>query len=247
MSIQNRILKLLALAEDCRGNEEEAKAAMAKVHQLLSEHNLSMAEVKEGSLEDDRPIAERVQDNVVFIAGGSVWKRWVYDAVARLYYGFTYYSSGGYERVNGSYCKGTKVTIIASEYNAAVAKQVAEFVIDQIETLAKLEASGCGRSFIDSYKKGCAARINQRCKELIAQAKANTIPNEAGTALMCLSDLYNRADEAIKKHLKDQGVRLSAGTSASAASSAGYAAGRSAGDRVSLNNPLGSKSTAYLR
>ena len=55
-TIKARIQKLLALANDDRGNENEAAAASAKVQALLAEYNLEMSQVQETT---DAPDAGR--------------------------------------------------------------------------------------------------------------------------------------------------------------------------------------------
>ena len=45
--LRARIAKLMALASDARGNENEAAAASAKVQSLLREYNLEMSQITE--------------------------------------------------------------------------------------------------------------------------------------------------------------------------------------------------------
>lgn len=235
MQLMDKIKKLLALASDERGNEEECKQAMAKVHRLLSEHNLTMEAVESHAL--DEGDAVKVKQHA-YEHDKKVQPRWhgfVWNGVAKLFYG-SYFRQRRTVWIEGEgYKPVISNVIVASPENAETARLVVEFVIQQIDALAKREASGCGRSFIDSYKKGCAMRVSQRCDELIARARAGELGDETGTALVPLASMYDKAQMAINKELA--GMRFSK-SRATMGSREGYTAGVKAGDRVSLNRPL---------
>ena len=64
-----RLQKLLALANDARGNENEASAAMEKVQTLLAEHNLSIADLEskgEGTAQDALRVREQKSSNAMY-------------------------------------------------------------------------------------------------------------------------------------------------------------------------------------
>ena len=229
-SILLRIKKLLALANDKRGNEAEAKAAMEKAHQLLSEHNLSMAQV-------DSAIESGVTENKFFEITGRLasWKPVVWGAVARLFYGYYFYSQT-YRYVDGRETAGYTHTIIAEEQNADVAMTVSAFVIDQVEQLAKYH-KGSGRAFISSYKHGVAHRIDERVNAIIAKAKAGEMELSDGTDLMCVSSLYDKATEAIQDYVRKKDIKVKQ-KEVSISEIEGFTAGMVAGDKVSLNRPV---------
>src|SRR3984885_10754022 len=82
-SVRGRISKLLAMAQDTRGNEHETQAAAAKVQDLLASYNLEMAQfVEADDAAEIDPDAERQKcDEVVTLESGD-WREGLFRSIA---------------------------------------------------------------------------------------------------------------------------------------------------------------------
>lgn len=88
------------------------------------------------------------------------------------------------------------------------------------------------RTVISSFVIACCARISDRIVELVEQSQAARTSN--GRALVVVKD------QAIKRFMKDRGIRLrtSYGYSPSNVDHQAQAAGRAAGDRATFGRPV---------
>lgn len=234
-SIISRINKLLALGER-GGTEAEATAAMQKVHELLSKHNLSLDDVK------DSPVAEEdyVQDESD-AASRQPWQNIIWSAVAKLYFCEHLTKIGSF---------GVRHLVIGKPSNIAVVKFVAVYIVRTGEELARKAAadSDSKRAFRNSFKKGFAYRVHSRVEEEIRNALAGKLTDTAtGTALV-VAPLYDQARRDIDRLMMEQGMKVRRTTASMTVSNHdGYRAGRSAADSVSLRgNGVGSKSNLAI-
>lgn len=156
-----RIQKLLALANDGRGNEEEAHSAMAKAHAIMAEHNLTMATIaatskKEGEARskesmDGQAMFDYQRDLMAVIAETN------YCYVSILY---TYTKRGA---------KGAGYRLIGTESNVATAKAMFEYLMQTINRLVMNEINNDYRKRMSrwaiSWCTGCAERLRERIAE----------------------------------------------------------------------------------
>lgn len=63
-SVKSRILKMMALANDERGNEHVAAIASAKIQALLAEYNLELSQITGSDDENPDAVREKVADAV---------------------------------------------------------------------------------------------------------------------------------------------------------------------------------------
>ena len=78
-NILKRIQKLLKMSEDNGASENEAMLAAQKAQELLSEHNLSRADIQDDSQVE--PIERETYD-----AERDNWQGWIQSATAKLYF-----------------------------------------------------------------------------------------------------------------------------------------------------------------
>lgn len=193
-NIASKIRKLLALAKG-NANENEASAAMAKVQDLLSMYNLSLAEVENSKKPTDTEAA-RTKDKYEKSAMYSFQQQLMRE-VADSH--FCLYWVGEKSRWTGkSWAKQKYHVLIGREANVATAKHMFDYLNGVIEQLCREQyphPMNLSKSAI-SWKEGCAHRLCQRLRECKQEAddankaKAQATPApETGTALMLLTDL----------------------------------------------------------
>ena len=78
-SILKRIQKLLKMSQENGASENEDMLAANKAQQLLSEHNLSMSDIKDDT--EVEPI-----DKEAFTVERDNWRGWIQSATAKLYF-----------------------------------------------------------------------------------------------------------------------------------------------------------------
>lgn len=172
--------KLLALAKDSGATEAEASLAAEKAQALMTEHNLSMANIEAagGQSGDD---GKRIKDGVVNRSPYK-WQRTLMSALAELNF--------CYCREEYKYHRHTKsfdgYQLIGRAANVASVRVMFEYLLSTIDRLAKAEILFPDQYFTryaHSFKEGCADRIIDRLKERRAEevtaAERNLHPEAA--------------------------------------------------------------------
>ena len=215
MKIVDKIQKLLALTES--SNEHEAALAAEKAHELLAEHNLSMAQVESAGKK------EKLNDQVGHTSAtsklGARWVRNLWQATARLYFCEYLYSSGNHR---------TYHTVIGSEANTTTACHMAEFFTKSVVKMSK------GSDSQGSFRTGCALRLVTRLNEMrkLAQEQPVTASNKSN-----LPALYEQTKEQLDNYISDtwKDVKTLPSKEFSIADSNAYSAGRKAANSIGLN------------
>ena len=215
MKIVDKIQKLLALTES--SNEHEAALAAEKAHELLAEHNLSMAQVESASKKEK--LNEQVGHTSATSKLGARWVRNLWLATARLYFCEYLYSRGNHK---------TYHTVIGSEANTTTACHMAEFFTQSVVEMSK------GSSSQSSFRTGCALRLVTRLNEMrkLAQEQPVTASNKSN-----LPALYEQTKEQLDNYISDTWGELKNVPSRnfSIADSNAYDAGRKAANSIGLN------------
>ena len=215
MKIVDKIQKLLALTES--SNEHEAALAAEKAHELLAEHNLSMAQVESASKKEK--LNEQVGHTSATSKLGARWVRNLWLATARLYFCEYLYSRGNHK---------TYHTVIGSEANTTTACHMAEFFTQSVVEMSK------GSSSQSSFRTGCALRLVARLNEMrkLAQEQPVTASNKSN-----LPALYEQTKEQLDNYISDTLGELKNVPSRnfSIADSNAYDAGRKAANSIGLN------------
>lgn len=222
-AIIEKIKKLMALGER-GGTEAEAELAMAKVHELLAKHNLSMDAITDSHEPDDDYDRQEFD-----VEKGGPWQAFIWQGVARLYFCSYYYNRS--RKVHG---------VIGKKSNIAVVNYLGAYLIRTAKKLS-LEAynetcpeHGRGK-YRRSFHKGFADRVSQRCAEQLRKAKQNEMRDERGQALI-LHPLYDKSQREIEAFIKSIGLGLKSGGSGQRGASdySAYGRGQTAGNDVSL-------------
>ena len=114
--ILEKVRKLLALANDERGNEQERETALRQAYSLMSKYQIDHSQVALNVLDKEDPRGEFRQD------GWSIpWVRGIRSAIAKLFM-CSYY----YQKINAT--RATH-TYVGRESNATTAHMMAEWII----------------------------------------------------------------------------------------------------------------------
>ncbi len=156
LAVIEKVKKLLALANDGRGNEHQAAAAVAKAQELLEAYNLNMSMLEsptKGTRSDTR-----------FKGGLYKWQRYLMQSIAHL--NFCMYWS-----VKGNY-KGAKYEhrVLGREENVIGAEILADYLQSTInrlasETAKEREVNVFCREMI-AFREGMAERLCRRLDDL---------------------------------------------------------------------------------
>lgn len=156
-----RIQKLLALANDTRGNEEEANSAMEKAHAIMAEHNLTMATIAAtGKKEGEARSKESMDGQAMFD-----YQRDLMAVIAETNYCYV----SVIQKYTKRGAKGAGYRLIGTESNVATAKAMFEYLMQTINRLVMNEIDNDYRRRMSrwaiSWCTGCAERLRERITE----------------------------------------------------------------------------------
>jgi Protein of unknown function (DUF2786) len=217
--IEDRIRKLLALADS--PNENEAAAAAEKALALMLRYGIELATVA-ASTGERLAVDEHVLDGRV-----DPWRRMLADAVARSAGGQIVWAPDGYSRSQGKiFFYGPSGTVggIIELYRYLEAQLV---VISATAAAARRERRVHGRTWRNSFLLGAVGRLAQR---LDARRAETTETAENGRALVLVKTAVERKIERRWPELESSRYRASVARSA-------YEAGSHAGKHVDLGDP----------
>ena len=217
-AIEERIRKLLALADS--PNENEAAAAAEKAQALMLRYGIEMAAVA-ASGGERLAVDEHVVDGKV-----DPWRRMLAAAVARSAGGEIVWAPDGYGRGQGKilfYGPSGTVGGIVELYRYLEAQLV---VISATATAARRERRVHGRRWRNSFLLGAVGRIGQR---LDARRAETAEAGENGRALVLVKTAVDREIERRHPELESSGYRPSVARGA-------YEAGSQAGKHVDLGD-----------
>lgn len=195
-SLKARIQKLLALANDSRGNENEAASASAKVQALLAQYNLEMSDVQESDdATIDNPDAEREKSESVKTSA----TQWQVDLMASLARNNFCLHWTRTTRETGRGHGATRAhSLIGRRVNVTTTIQTYEYLT---ATMERLNPYADKRTISHrSWHEGCAARVAQRLAEQRAQSEAQSrqatheAPRGNGRDVV-LSDIYSSEED----------------------------------------------------
>jgi hypothetical protein len=171
-SIIDKIRKLLALANDGRGNEAEMSNAAALAEKMMTEYNLSVATIEAagGATDEGR---EQVRRDEVRV---DRWRQELMKTTAEI----NFCHIRGYDKWDGRKFKFAGFQIIGRKSNVAAAQVLFDYLAGAVDRLAKNETGGDHRQLfsraITSFRKGVSDRLIVRLEEKrekdIAEARA---------------------------------------------------------------------------
>ena len=202
-----KVTKLLTLARDQRGNENEMQAALDMAHRILETHNLDMALVERRAGDSTSPHAKR-EDKT---SGGGLykWQREVWENTAKLNM-CVYISIKGLER-------GQKYEnrLVGRPENVIMTRVMAEYLQEAVERLAvgwvqDRYPAGTSRFVKEAiiFREGVAERLGERLRSLheerVRESRIKKAEDEArakhpgaagtGTSLVLIDIMGSEAD-----------------------------------------------------
>lgn len=206
-SVEEKIIKLLGVARDNRGNANEAANALAMAQKLADANNLELSDVGKTGGRDDKKINK----------GLYVYQRHLYKSMAKLNHCYYFFEEG-----TG---RGSKYTIrlLGSKMNVAMTRNFCDYVEDVANRLVKEEMVPAGHHYFSKqsheFRDGVVDimvdRIKQRREEEEAerrrakaeqQARAGH-PSSAGeNAIVLIEDVAIREEEANYDHIHGEGA-----------------------------------------
>lgn len=224
-SIVRKIQKLLAVANDSRGNEHVAANALTLAQKLMLEHNISEHDLGQF-------VESEIKRGAWVPAPDRKWALMLAQAVATMYTCRVLMSSGttGFYRFAGR------------QLNVQVAEMTLPWLVEQVELFyqegLRVVTARNGRTltkrqraeFRRCFKEACALRVWQRAAEIIAKMR-NEIPGHK--ALVVIDNALGQIDESLKDVEKGKNLEpIKAGL--------GSAMGVLAAERVQLQRQVNS-------
>lgn len=253
--LADRIRKLLALAGN-NPSEAEAASAMERAAALMTEHNLTMAEVEAlGSA--DRRVEQRYEGQ----RGRQTWARSIWGAVARLNFCFYFYHRpsprGGFERVAGGTKwvdphRGDLHVVIGMRANVVSTQVMAQYLIETIDRLARECPDIRGPHDHYAFKMGCARRLAERLRQLRESrlsSERRQAPEGRAGGLPALARSYQAHEIANRAMFeKIYGYQLGGGKGYYTVPSnvGAYARGHAAGDGIRLDSQVKTQAPLVL-
>lgn len=226
----DKIKKLLAFANDERGNETERETALRQAYALMAKHNIDMAEIEAHSTAPQEPRINFTNDSWSWM-----WAKQTSQIVAKLFFCKYYYSY----QING-----TKVRhhFIGKESNAMTAAVMSDWIVNSILKEGRKGHSGGNTGpQTRAFAIGAMHKLSKRVDEIIAQTQAEATPGNA----LVLASLYKTEDEA-NELLLPENLRTSK-TRHSKVDIDAYLRGQAFGDSINLNKQVGQEAKKINR
>jgi hypothetical protein len=200
-NVRARLLKMIAVANDERGNEHVAAAASAKVQALLSEYNLEMSQVLE--TDDDADVnPDAMRENVdLGIVTASSWQNDLLSAIAGNNF-CLHISRREYDEAKGGATDRRTHRLIGRAVNVTTTRQIYSYLAATMERLNPYtdKRTKSHRSWLDGCTSRLGARLyDQRCASesaslAAAREKQGDAPRGNGSDIV-LSDVYSSEDD----------------------------------------------------
>lgn len=234
--IIERMKKLLALSAN-NSNEHEAMAAAKALHMLLAKHNISIEDVQG---EDEKEVGKNA-----IITKCRPWKRRVAKSIAHLYFCNFYYAQSSHRKGYSNYY------FVGNDVNRSFAKHIYNMVIKTIERASRKQSrERYGKEvceFVNSFWSGAAITIEQRCSEMLEDAKSGEMVDEDGKNLPALISVYEKAEIEIEGYYKKIGLELvTSPNRLQTHNNAGYHGGVKEGKKVPLNHTVHSNNAPKM-
>jgi Protein of unknown function (DUF2786) len=218
----DKIKKLLALANDERGNEQERETALRQAYSLMAKHNIDMADIESHGHKPSEPRINFENDSWSW-----TWAKQTSMIVAELFF-CKYYTS---YKINGVKCRHHFVGL---ESNAMTAAVMADWIVYSImKEGRKLHGGGNTSPGTRAFAIGAMHALHTRVQEIIKQTQADATPGNA----LVLASLYQTEQDANEELLPDN-LRTKKAR-ASKVDGAAYALGHAFGASINLNRQVG--------
>ncbi|QBQ71163.1 hypothetical protein S0112_037 [Shewanella phage S0112] len=194
--IIDKIKKLLAMANDERGNEHERDNALKRAHALIIKHGIDTA-----ALEDAGAVKEPMNCET-FRCWSMNWCLSVYTSVGKLFM-TTFYTSG---KING-----TKNVGVYAGREAAVTAAIymGTFIVDGILKEGRSKGWHNLDKNMRSFGMGAAAKIHSRIEEMFEEAAREQRKRQGTGTELAVLDLREQRGQEVDEYLSSTlGVNL---------------------------------------
>lgn len=216
-------------------NVHEAAAAAAAADRLMQTYRISAAELA---------LANKAQEPIVLIdeylyTSGRlvVWKSWLASVLCE-HYGCAYFLQTVPSDKDGARGTMKALRVFGCKSDFDIVKYMYGYLTAEIERLTKLEASGKGHVFSQSYSVGAVQGIKDQLNKSINAMRAETTSESSTSAAMVL--LSSRTELSKKEMNRKMNLKKSA-ASKQRYDSDGYASGRERGQNIALRAGLSGK------
>ena len=224
--VRDRIKKLLAMANDSRGNEHENETAMRMAERLMRQHNIDVADLEASTgkktIYNWRSVIIPVGEKAKPCNWSPMWMGFLGVGVGR----FTDCRASWMDHPEFQRCMKFEGDETDIEYAAWLFKMLRDHGYSESKSVV-----GNHR---ETFRKAYALRLCERMTQLrkerdVAMKEAVT---KTGTALMVVQNkLALRDAEFGKQKIRNQRTKFA---------SQGFNQGRAAAERVNFNRPIGS-------
>lgn len=224
-----RVRKLLNLAENEAATEGERDNAMRMAHNMLTKHQLDMADLSEFERERSDPRGRFEQEGRSLL-----WAKHIRMAIAELFMCKYYFG----RKINADKCMHH---FVGRESQATTAMYLSEWIIKSVlkEGVKRYRHDLAPET--RAFATGVSNKLYERVRELRAAKQAEI--KATGNALV-LVDLAKSEAEANEEFLRAMGTKLTSKKSRHVAVDMGaYAAGKEYGATINLNTQLGGGAT----
>jgi hypothetical protein len=224
--IKDRINKLLAMANDTRGNEHENEVAMRMAERLMRQHNIDVADLEASTGQKAAYSWNSITIAVGQQAARATWRpMWI---------GFLGLGVGKFTDCRTTWVEDAAYGHCIKFEGDATDLEYAAWLFKKLRDLGYAESKSVAGKHRETFRKSYAIRLQERMRILRAerdQAMKEAV-TKTGNALMIVNNKLALRDAQFGR----QGVRNSRAN----LGSQGFHEGRNAADRANFGRPLGS-------
>jgi len=226
--IREKIQKLLAMANDSRGNEHENETAMRMAERLMRQHNIDVADLEAATGQ----IATYKWSSIILPIGEQAkpcdWNpMWI---------GFLCVGVGRFTDCRASYTSHPVYHNCVKFEGDAVDLEYAAWLFKMLRDTGYAESKSVAGRHRETFRKSFAIRLCTRMSALRIErdvAMREAVTKSGSTALVVVQNkLALRDKEFGKQRTRNSSNSVKYG-------SEGFTAGRSAAERVQFNRPIG--------
>ena len=226
--VRDKITKLLAMANDSRGNEHENEIAMRMAERLMRQHNIDVADLEAATGKQTQ-----YEWSSVIIPVGEKAKACNWNPI---WMGFLGVGVGRFTDCRASWAAHPVYQSCMKFEGDAVDLEYAAWLFKMLRDHGYSESKSVAGRHRETFRKSYAIRLCERMTQLRAERDVamKAAITKTGTALMVVQNkLALRDKEFGKQRTRTQKQKFS---------SDGFHQGRAAAEKVNLNRPIGSNS-----
>lgn len=218
--ILDRVRKMLAMANDERGNQHEREQALRMAHNLLIKHGLDLLDVERSQRD-----AEDARGRYTGEGHSMRWALHIRLHVARLF--MCRYLVGA--KLNSWKCEHV---FIGRESNATTAMYISDYVVNSIVKESRKRFGGDSVPEARSFALGCADQIAIRVREMLADKDDQFSAPDKALIVVAMRKEEDDANEVwIRANVQTKALRRAS----SKVKADSYAEGREYGKGIGLS------------